>query len=250
MITPTWHRLNFAAVDSTNDLAARQPPWTAVVAQSQRCGRGRYRRTWVSDAGGLWLSAVVPTPAPAERWSLLPLAAGWALREVLTGFGVAGLRLRWPNDLMIGPAKLAGILVERFEPATAVVGIGLNHANTPAAADPTLAGTATRLADLVRPLPSRDELLAAVLARLAVAQQRIAAGRVAELLPALNAAWQTGRVTVTLTTSSIPLTGVLRGVTELGHLQFKSDTGEQRELPPTEVELLREEPAGLRPRAP
>lgn len=240
MITPTWRRLDFVAVDSTNDLAARQPPWTAVVAQSQRCGRGRYRRTWVSDAGGLWLSAVLPTPDPAERWSLLPLAAGWALREVLSDFGVNGLRLRWPNDLMIGPAKLAGILVERFQPATAVVGIGLNYANTPAAIDPTLAGLAVRLADLARPLPARDELLAALLARLAVAQQCLATDGVAQLLPALNATWQPGRVAVTLNTSSIPLTGLFLGVTELGHLRFKNDAGEQRELPPTEVELLRE----------
>ncbi len=175
--TPVWHLHNHALVESTNDLAGQLPGWHAVVAARQTSGRGRYRRTWVSDAGGLWLSAVLPTPGPADRWAILPLAAGWALREMLASLGVSGTRLRWPNDLMIGPAKLAGILVERFNPATAVIGIGINYTNDPAAADPDLAGRVTRLADLVQPLPPREAVLATLLAHLAQAQQRIAAER-------------------------------------------------------------------------
>ncbi|MBI5380948.1 MAG: biotin--[acetyl-CoA-carboxylase] ligase [Opitutae bacterium] len=240
--SPAWRVLNFEQVDSTNNIAGKQPPWHAIVARQQTRGRGRHGRVWVSDEGGLWLSAVLPTPGPAEAWSILPLAAGWALREALVGFGVRDLRLRWPNDLLVGPAKLAGILVERFQPDTAVVGLGLNHSNTPAAADPTLSGLVTRLADLVQPTPTRETVLMAVLAHLAVAQQRIAAGRSAEFLPALNTAWRPGRVAVTLHSSPTPLLGTFHGVTVQGHLRFAPDGGVERELPPSQVELLRELP--------
>ena len=239
---PAWQVHAHRLVESTNDLAGQLSGWHAVVADQQTRGRGRYRRHWVSDAGGLWFSAVLPTPGPAERWAILPLAAGWALREMLAGLGVAGTRLRWPNDLMIGPAKLAGILVERFRPDTVVVGLGLNYTNNPAAADPTLAGQVTRLADLVQPLPPREQVLAALLGHLAHAQRCIAAGGLAELLPTLNTAWHTGRVTVTLhPPATAPLTGVFLGVTAAGDLRLRTDDGREHILPPIDVALLREE---------
>lgn len=240
--TPVWHVHHHDLVESTNDLAGQLPGWHAVVAARQTSGRGRYRRTWVSDAGGLWLSAVLPTPGPADRWAILPLAAGWALREMLATLGVAGTRLRWPNDLMIGPAKLAGILVERFNPATAVIGIGINYTNDPAAADPDLAGRVTRLADLVQPLPPREAVLATLLAHLAQAQQRIAAGGLSQLLPTLNTAWHTGRVTVTLhPPASTVLHGTFHGVTETGDLILHTDDAHEHILPPLDVALLRED---------
>ena len=238
--TPAWRVLAYDTVGSTNDVAAQLSPWQVVLAASQTQGRGRRGRSWVADRGGIWLSAVLPTPAPAERWSVLPLAAGWALRETLASFGVAGTRLRWPNDLMVGRAKLAGILVERFRPDTAVIGLGLNYTNEPAVADASLAGAVVRLADLAKPLPSREEVLATLLAHFALAQRRIEENRVAAMLPALNAAWHVGRVLVTLQGAKEPLAGTFLGVTELGCLRFADDAGATLELIPSQVELLRE----------
>ena len=235
-----WRIHRHVQVASTNDLAGQLPGWNAVVARTQTAGRGRYRRSWVSDEGGIWLSATLPTPGPAETWSVLPLAAGWAVREALAACGVQGMRLRWPNDLMIGPAKLAGILVERFRPDAAVIGLGINYRNDPAAADPALRGLVTRLADLLTPLPAEDDVIAGVLAHCAVAQQRLAAGEVAALLPALNAAWHIGRVRVTLAAGSAPVTGAFLGVDALGNLLFRTDDGRELTLPPRQVELLRE----------
>lgn len=186
------------------------------------------------------MSAVLPTPGAAERWSILPLAAGWAVREALASLGVKNMRLRWPNDLMVGPAKLAGILVERFRPDAAVIGLGINYVNDPAAADPALAGIVVRLADLLRPLPSKDEVIGAVLAHFAVAQQRIEAGEAEALLPALNAAWHIGRVSVTLSKGQPAVTGAFLGVDVAGNLLFRTDDGAQLTLPPLQVELLRE----------
>jgi BirA family biotin operon repressor/biotin-[acetyl-CoA-carboxylase] ligase len=92
-----WTVHEFAEVTSTNALAAHLPPWSAVRADEQTAGRGRSGRPWVSDRGGLWLSAVVPTPGDPAVWALLPLATGWALLTVLHELEVAGARLRWPD---------------------------------------------------------------------------------------------------------------------------------------------------------
>ncbi len=239
-ITPTWRITRLELVGSTNDLAGTLPGWNAVVAKRQNQGRGRYRRTWVSDEGGIWLSAVLPTPGNPETWAVLPLAAGWALRETMIAFGVKETHLRWPNDLMISKAKLAGILVERFNPGTAVVGIGINYDNAPAALQPELSGIVTRLADLLDPLPSREEVLITLLTHLAIAQRRIEEGKVEEFLPALNDAWQMNRVTVNLQMPPRTLTGAFLGVDARGNLLLKSDSGELISMLPTDVELLRE----------
>jgi BirA family transcriptional regulator, biotin operon repressor / biotin---[acetyl-CoA-carboxylase] ligase len=121
-----WTLHVVASADSTNRLARTFAPWHAIRADVQTGGYGRTGRTWISDAGGLWLSAVLPCPGPRERWEVLPLAVGHALISALTGLGAASLRLRWPNDILSGRRKLAGLLVERHDAHTAVVGIGIN----------------------------------------------------------------------------------------------------------------------------
>jgi BirA family biotin operon repressor/biotin-[acetyl-CoA-carboxylase] ligase len=118
-------------IGSTNSAAARLPAWHAVRARVQTDGRGRTGRAWTSGEGGLWLSAVLPCTGNRARWAILPLAAGWAIVAALKELGAHGLRLRWPNDIMAGHRKLAGLLVERYRNDTAVVGIGLNVFNSP-----------------------------------------------------------------------------------------------------------------------
>jgi len=238
--TASWRLTRLDEVGSTNDFAGTLPGWNAVVAKTQNKGRGRYRRTWISDEGGIWLSAVLPTPGHPENWGVLPLAAGWALRETMIGLGIKETRLRWPNDLMIAKAKLAGILVERFNPSTAVVGIGINYDNAPATLQPELTGLVTRMADLLDPLPSRDEVIITLLTHLAVAQRRIEDGKVSEFLPALNQAWQMERVTVTLQLPHHSFIGAFVGVDARGNLLVKSEEGKEFSLLPTDVELLRE----------
>lgn len=227
-------------VSSTNDIAAKLPGWHAVVADTQTGGRGRYRRSWVSDEGGIWLSAVVPTPGPAIDWAMLPLAAGWAVREALASLGVQDLRLRWPNDIMTGRAKLAGILVERFSPRTAVVGLGINYLNRPETEDPSLAGTVARLADLVGRLPSREHVIDAVLDRLARAQRLLAGRATSTLLPVLNEAWTGGRVSLELHGSPEPLVGRLVAVDASGNLEIHPDHAPAVHISPLAVERLRE----------
>jgi BirA family biotin operon repressor/biotin-[acetyl-CoA-carboxylase] ligase len=101
------------------------------VALFQDAGRGRQGREWVSEAGNFFGSTLVALgkgdPAPQS----LSLVAGLALIEAVE-VAVPGqpLMLKWPNDLMLGTAKLAGILLERSADRI-VVGFGLNLSSAP-----------------------------------------------------------------------------------------------------------------------
>jgi BirA family biotin operon repressor/biotin-[acetyl-CoA-carboxylase] ligase len=107
-------------------------------AERQTGGKGRQGRAWLSPPGNLYISTLVrlrqgDPPAPT-----LALLAAVALQEALTPFlrgddeGV--LRIKWPNDLLAGPAKLAGILLERSGDAV-VIGFGANLAHHPQSLD-------------------------------------------------------------------------------------------------------------------
>lgn len=109
---------------------------SVLVAESQTSGRGRQGRSWTSPPGtGLTFSVLLrPTGVDAGRLPWIPLLAGVALATAVTRICVLGVRLKWPNDLLVVPSdgtprKLAGILTERSGDAV-VVGIGLNVSNT------------------------------------------------------------------------------------------------------------------------
>jgi BirA family biotin operon repressor/biotin-[acetyl-CoA-carboxylase] ligase len=116
--------------DSTNRRAmawAMQgaAPGSIVVADFQTAGRGRLGRTWTAPAGSSLLLSIVLRPDTApERWPLISLAAGVAICECLAGLGLEP-GLKWPNDVLLGDHKVAGILSEAAEGAV-ILGIGLN----------------------------------------------------------------------------------------------------------------------------
>ena len=121
----------FDSLDSTNryvlDEARRgAPEGLTAVADFQTAGRGRRGRAWVAPPGASLLVSVLLRPAlPPERTSLVSMACGVAMAEAVTR--VAGFvpELKWPNDLVVGDRKLAGILAERDGDAV-VVGLGVN----------------------------------------------------------------------------------------------------------------------------
>jgi BirA family transcriptional regulator, biotin operon repressor / biotin---[acetyl-CoA-carboxylase] ligase len=235
-----WTLHEFAEVTSTNSLAAHLPPWTAVRAVVQTAGRGRTDRRWVSDEAGLWLSAVVPTPGGLARWSLLPLAAGWAVLRVVRGLGLPDARLRWPNDILVGRRKLAGILVDRFSQEAAVVGIGLNVGNHPEKTDPALTGEVTCLADLLPRPPEFNALIVQLLAALTGEHQRLESGNAGGLCRDVNGAWHHRQVQVTLADGPGAINGHLDGVDSSGALLVRDAAGEVRVLPAHRVKLMRE----------
>lgn len=127
-------RVHFRLTDSTNTrarelAAAGAPDGTLVTAAEQSAGRGRQGRSWSAPAGSALLcSVVVRSPQ-----GLLSLRAGLAVAEAVdqaVGAGRPGAALiKWPNDVLLGGRKVAGVLVEgRPSEDWAVVGVGVNVA--------------------------------------------------------------------------------------------------------------------------
>jgi BirA family biotin operon repressor/biotin-[acetyl-CoA-carboxylase] ligase len=112
--SPTVVRLK--SVTSTQDVARPLPIGSIVIADHQAAGRGRLDRRWESPPGTALLVSFVLSPNP-----VLSLAAGIAAAQACG----ADVRLKWPNDLLLGGAKVGGILVE-VASATAICGIGIN----------------------------------------------------------------------------------------------------------------------------
>jgi BirA family transcriptional regulator, biotin operon repressor / biotin---[acetyl-CoA-carboxylase] ligase len=115
----------------------REPLW--IVATEQTAGRGRRGNEWVSPPGNLYATLLLTDPAPAERAPELSFVTALALYDAIAERAPelsAALALKWPNDVLCGGAKLAGILIEgeRAESALGVaIGIGVNCQNHPPA---------------------------------------------------------------------------------------------------------------------
>lgn len=234
-----WKLYEYESVDSTNFVARWLPAWHAVRADTQTAGRGRFQRTWVSDAGGLWLSAVVPAAGGRRSQQVLPLVAGLAAVDALRHLGVKGLRLRWPNDIMVGEKKLAGLLLDTFDPRLVVVGLGINVSNQPAVQDTSLKSTATRLADLIDRAPGMMDLTTAILDSLRTKVELLAEGGFVSLHDSINALWGgTKRVKVELDRGACE--GEFGGVDERGRLLLRQANEHILTLDISEVKLLRE----------
>src|SRR5690242_16811447 len=111
--------------------------WSSDVCSSDLAGRGRLARSWVSPPGsGLTVSVLLrPAGVSASKLGWLTLLAGLAAYDAVRGLTTVPCGLKWPNDLLLGPAqrKVAGILAEVADPQgpAVVVGIGLNVAAAP-----------------------------------------------------------------------------------------------------------------------
>jgi BirA family biotin operon repressor/biotin-[acetyl-CoA-carboxylase] ligase len=141
-----WNVEHLVRVDSTNTWLARSARNGAhqgevVYADFQSAGRGRLDREWVAPAGSsLLCSALLEPPAIGAPPQMLVLAAALSMCEALEGLTGARPRLKWPNDIMYGEAKVAGLLAEAVGPQV-VVGLGLNLS----AVDPVYSAATTVL---------------------------------------------------------------------------------------------------------
>jgi BirA family transcriptional regulator, biotin operon repressor / biotin---[acetyl-CoA-carboxylase] ligase len=234
-----WRLREYPIVDSTNLVASTLDVWEAVRADQQSAGRGRFQRSWVSDKGGLWLSAVVPIDTEGRAGRVLPLVVGLAVCDVLRALGVRSLRMRWPNDLLVGDRKLAGLLIDQFTTGLAVIGIGVNVLNDPEATDPGLRNQTTRLADLVPRPPSVPDLAAMVLRSLRPVMYGSANGNFPTLLPRVNELWGRPR-RVELDLDGETQGGVFRGVDEDGRLILSDDSGNRVTYDSWQVHHLKE----------
>jgi BirA family biotin operon repressor/biotin-[acetyl-CoA-carboxylase] ligase len=145
---------------------AGAPHGSVYFADEQSAGRGRGDHAWHSAAGqGLYVSVLLRLDLPAARLQLLPLVAGLAVADGILAASGLTVDLRWPNDLLLGPRKTGGILVESGTNAKslphAVLGIGINvHQRS---FDPALATPATSLDLASGRAVSRQSLLVCLL---------------------------------------------------------------------------------------
>lgn len=128
------------ALPSTNAEAKRfaaSEEGTVVIAEVQTAGRGRMERSWHSPQGGVWMSVILKPQIPPAQAFRVNIAAAVAVARALEGLYGLEVKIKWPNDLMVGGRKVSGILTEigadmdRLE--YAVVGIGINANLDPAA---------------------------------------------------------------------------------------------------------------------
>ncbi|MGP8201438.1 MAG: biotin--[acetyl-CoA-carboxylase] ligase [Limisphaerales bacterium] len=234
-----WHVHELATTNSTNLVAAKLPAWEAVRAGRQTAGRGRFQRGWISDEGGLWLSAVVPTGPDAAAWRGLPLAVGLAVCDALQSIGLSRFRVRWPNDVLVDDRKLAGLLVDQFAPGLAVAGIGINVFNHPDLHDPALKNQVVRLADLIPAPPDLPRLTLVVLNHLRRVVEQMRTDGFASLLPRINELWGRPR-RIELDLNGVLRVGTFAGVGENGELLLLSDSGHKSTCDASQVRHLKE----------
>jgi len=222
-------------ISSTNDRALQlcrdadlETP-ALVVAERQTAGRGRRGNRWWSPNGALLLSLVIneQSPAPGEnRRGLMALAAALGVADAIDVLGArlpSSLQIKWPNDVLIGPRKVAGILVEaphfdRDAPRRLVIGIGLNVNNRREDA-----------ASLIEFSRQPFDLTTTLLIVLKSLEPRLAqaAATSSELLSDLRQRCAlTGR-DVTVAAGAGSLTGRCRGIADDGALLLDTPAGEQ-----------------------
>lgn len=133
IVLGNYKLISLEKIPSTQDYAldlilhGRASDRTAVLAMAQSSGRGRFRRSWVSHHGNLYVSFIFHVPE--ERDPRLSYAVAVAIAETIASFGIHPT-IKWPNDIMVDGKKIAGTLIE-YSGDFVVVGIGINVNTNP-----------------------------------------------------------------------------------------------------------------------
>ena len=176
--------------DALMDKTGSVPDGTVLVALTQTRGRGRLGRVWASPPGTLTFSVLLRPRIPAGLLGLVMLASSISLHRAINKYVPDRATIKWPNDILIDDAKVAGIIVDTSLQDTVqwmAVGVGVNVSSNPAkvasmldAGD--LPGGAGSLADY-NPAVSGLDLLSAFLAGLDAHYSRINGGDHRYLIP-------------------------------------------------------------------
>ena len=215
--------------ESLKHRAAAGAAPVALMARQQTTGHGRFRRPWRSPPGNLYLSVLLRPSAPLQpgHWSLL---AGVALATCLAATA-PDIRLKWPNDVLLGGGKLAGILVEADGAAPwLVLGFGVNLRSAPA----DLGRPTTCLADHTDP-PPPEHLARTLLDQLDRWRHRYAMDGFPPILEAWRRFGPAPDDPVTVSTPDGPLRGRFAGIGPEGALLLQ-DGPEHRRILSGEVE--------------
>src|SRR5438445_1505176 len=177
----------FEETTSSNDLVARLArdglkEGVVVFAESQTKARGRLGRKWLSPAKkGLWFSVLLRPELRPQEATRLTIASATALRRAIAGQTGLAAEIKWPNDILVGGKKTAGILTELYAELDrvqyAILGIGIDVNLNPSDFPPELRSLATSLRMELGKAVSRPELAVRVLHELDCDYDRICSGR-------------------------------------------------------------------------
>src|SRR5574341_104263 len=245
-----WHLHLVDETTSTNAVAlemaeAHAPDRTALLADVQTAGRGREGREWRTPRGtAIALSVVLRPGSGPEWWPWIGLAAAVATRAAIERVAEVSGLVKWPNDVLIGGRKVAGVLTEtRWHPVrtdhrAVVVGIGVDVNNRAAALPDSYSASATSILDVTGTLTDRNVLVGEILNGLA---------REIKGLPQhsdeLRLRWTAVSATTTGQVAVSTPTGLLEGVDDgldsLGRLIVRTRDGRTHAVHTGEVLLLR-----------
>jgi len=215
-----------STMDIARDMARKGAPgFSVVVADIQDKGRGRLERIWQSPSGGLYFTMVVRPDLPPMRSPRINFAASLVLAQAVEAVCGIEVRVKWPNDLLVGEKKIAGMLSEMETEADRVsfinIGIGINVNNDP----PSDVGYAASIRQLTGKTHSRIELLSCFMDRF---EERITAGSLGTIMKEWKQQTATIGKDVIIATTRGTTRGKAVDVDDNGGLILETDTGERR----------------------
>jgi BirA family biotin operon repressor/biotin-[acetyl-CoA-carboxylase] ligase len=225
----------FQETTSTNDVIEKLardgvPEGVVVFAESQSKGRGRLGRKWISPAKkGLWFSVLLRPKLPPRQATQLTVAFGVALRRALAEHSGLRPEIKWPNDILVGGRKVAGILTELSAELDrlryAILGIGVDVNLQPGDFPPELRKTATSLkSELGKPI-SRADLAVTILRELDRDYRRLCAGEFAELAEEWEEQCSTLGKSIVIRTAQREIRGRAESLGEDGALLLRTEHG-------------------------
>ncbi|MBU2512325.1 biotin--[acetyl-CoA-carboxylase] ligase [bacterium] len=222
----------YQEVSSTMEIAkelARKgcPSFTVVIAERQTTGRGRLKRQWHSDDGGLYFTLVLKPDVSPVMMSRFSFAASLSLAQVLRDEIGIDARVKWPNDILVNERKLSGMLCEMEMESDRVafinIGIGLNVNNNPREKEPN----SVSIKELLGREVSRKSILTSFLNQL---KQELSNPNLDHIIPR----WKTHTITlnrqVKIVTTSEEWEGVAVDVDENGALLLEQPNKEIKKI--------------------
>lgn len=230
-------------VDSTNREAERwalngAPHGALVVAEHQSAGRGRLGRTWCDRPGeSLLFSVVLRPPTPAGGAPLFTFVAAVALAETCVSWvAIEQVAIKWPNDVLLGGRKVAGILLELRaagqEIEHLVLGVGINVGGDAGDLPPTVGAGVTTLAEAAGggPVPTRLAVLCRVLERLEAGYDAFCAAGPSPVVECWNRWFRMAGKPIVVHTPAGRVVGTALGLGPAGQLRVADHGGTVREV--------------------
>ena len=224
-------------VESTNTALAslaRAAGFSVALSAKQTKGRGRHNRQWESTAGeALAVSVLVPSAAlNSAVFSWVPLLVGLAVVRSVRELGLGNARLKWPNDVLVGDGKLAGVLCEVLPSGAVVAGVGINLFFSSAPPVPR----ATALGSHMEFQESTPDMF---VARFVDELRQLLGTRLNTISSEVSAAMETlHRAVEVIETNGSRWSGYARGLDTNGRLILRTASGENRTVSAGDIEHL------------